>query len=321
VGTGPPLAVIGTENFYADLLTQIGGSRVRATSFLNDPNADPHAFESNAQDAALVADAKLVIVNGLGYDAFMQKLLGASSKPDRVVLDVQQLLGLPDTVNVHVWYGPATMPKVAAAVSDALGKLDPQNTAYYAAREQAYLAALKPIADKSAELKAKYAGTPIAFTENVAGYLTDEIGLVVKTPAGFMKAIEQGTDPAPADVAAERDLFTAKAVRVLPHDQGDPRPRPAAGDPDRRRRRDDPAELPDIPGLAARPARGPRAGPGQGRLRQWRHRSSASTTRRSSIAGVASGATSRSRSTRPRSWRSLARTAQARRRSCGSSWV
>ncbi len=93
VDSGPPLAVLGTENFYADLLTQIGGSRVQATSLLNDPNADPHAFESSPQAAASVADAKLVIVNGLGYDDFMQKLLGASTKPDRVVIDVETLLG------------------------------------------------------------------------------------------------------------------------------------------------------------------------------------------------------------------------------------
>jgi len=215
IDSGPPLAVIGTENFYADLLVQIGGPRVSATSFLNDPNADPHEFESSPQDAALVADASLVIVNGLGYDDFMQKLLGASTKPDRVVIDVQELLGVPDDVNVHIWYDPATMPKVAAAATEALAQLDPSNTAYFKARQQAYLAALKPIADKIAELKAKYAGTPIAFTENVAGYQTDQIGLVVKSPVGFMKAVEEGTDPAPIDVAGERDLFTGKAVKVL----------------------------------------------------------------------------------------------------------
>ena len=83
VDSGPPLAVLGTENFYADLLTQIGGSRVAATSLINDPNADPHAFESSPQSAATVADAKLVIVNGLGYDDFMQKLMGASPNPAR----------------------------------------------------------------------------------------------------------------------------------------------------------------------------------------------------------------------------------------------
>jgi zinc/manganese transport system substrate-binding protein len=215
IDSGPPLAVIGTENFYANLLGQIGGPRVRATSFLNDPNADPHEFESSPQDAALVADANLVIVNGLGYDDFMQKLLGASNKPNRVVINVQQLLGLPDTVNVHVWYDPGTMPRVAAAVTSALTTLDPQNAAYFTAQEQAYLVALKPIADKIAELKGKYAGTPIAFTENVAGYMTDQIGLVVKTPVGFMKAVEEGTDPAPIDVAGERDLFTSKSVKVL----------------------------------------------------------------------------------------------------------
>jgi len=215
VDSGPPIPVVGTENFYADLLSQIGGSRVTSTSFINDPNADPHEFESSPSDAAAVADAKLVIVNGLGYDDFMQKLLGASNQPDRVVIDVQQLLGLADDVNVHVWYDPATMPKVAAAATSALSAIDPPNAAYFAARETAYLAALAPIGQRIADLKAKYTGTPIAFTENVAGYLTGAIGLVVKTPVGFMKAIEEGTDPAPADVAAEQDLFTTKAVKVL----------------------------------------------------------------------------------------------------------
>ena len=215
IEAGPPLEVLGTENFYADLLAQIGGPRVHATSFINDPNADPHAFESSTQDAALVADARLVIVNGLGYDDFMQKLLGASSQPDRLVIDVQQLLGIPDDGNVHVWYDPATMPKVAAAATDALARLDPRNAAYFGQQEQSYLAALAPIAARIGDLKSRYAETPIAFTEDVAGYLTDQIGLILKSPVGFMKAVEEGTDPAPSDVAAERDLFTQKAVKVL----------------------------------------------------------------------------------------------------------
>ena len=215
VEAGAPLAVLGTENFYADLLTQIGGSRVVATSLLNDPNADPHAFETSPQSAATVADARLVIVNGLGYDAFMDKLLAASPDPRRVVINVQQLLGVADDVNVHIWYDPATMPAVAAAATAALSQLEPANASYFAAREQAYLASLAPITDRIAALKARDAGLPIAFTEDVAGYLTNAIGLDLRTPVGFMKAIEEGTDPAPADVAAERDLFTAKVVRVL----------------------------------------------------------------------------------------------------------
>jgi len=107
------------------------------------------------------------------------------------------------------------MPIVAEAATAALIKLDPQNAAYYAQNKLAYLARLAPISAKVAQLRAKYAGTPIAFTENVAGYLTDAIGLKLLTPLGFMKAIEQGIDPAPADVAAERDLITGRKVKVL----------------------------------------------------------------------------------------------------------
>ncbi len=215
VASGPPMAVMGTENFYADLLTQIGGSRVQATSLLNDPNADPHAFETNPQDAALVADARLVIVNGIGYDDFMQQLLGAAPDPTRIVINVQQLLGVGDDVNVHIWYDPGTMPKVAQAAAAALGQLDPANAAYYNANEQAYLASLKPLTDEIALLKATYSGAPVAFTEPVAGYLAAAIGLQVLTPEAFQKAIEEGTDPAPADVAAEQDLLTGKKVKVL----------------------------------------------------------------------------------------------------------
>jgi len=215
VNTGPAISVLGTENFYADLLAQIGGSRVAASSILNDPSADPHEYEASPGAAKLVADSKLVIVNGIGYDDFMEKLLGASTKPDRVVINVQDILGVKDDVNVHVWYDPATMPKVAEAATAALTKLDPQNAAYFSAQKAKYLAALKPVNDKIAGLKAKYAGAPIAFTENVAGYLTDAIGLKVLTPPEFMEAIESGTDPAPADVATERDLLTGHKVKAL----------------------------------------------------------------------------------------------------------
>ena len=214
-GVDATVAVLGAENFYADLLAQIGGTKVTVSSILNDPNADPHQYEANPRTAKLVADAELVIVNGIGYDDFMDKLLGASTKPDRVVLNVQDILKKADDDNAHVWYDPATMPKVADAATAALSKLDPRNASYFAAQETKYLAALKPIDDKIAALRAKYSGAPVAFTEPVAEYQADAIGLVVLTPEGFMKAIEQSVDPAPADVAAERDLLTGKKVKAL----------------------------------------------------------------------------------------------------------
>jgi zinc/manganese transport system substrate-binding protein len=53
------------------------------------------------------------VENGLGYDAFLDNLIGASPRSDRKVIDVQALLGLADGSNPHVWYDPGTMPKVA----------------------------------------------------------------------------------------------------------------------------------------------------------------------------------------------------------------
>jgi zinc/manganese transport system substrate-binding protein len=212
---GGPISVLGAENFYGDLLAQIGGTRVTASSILSDPSADPHEYEASPAAAKLVADSKLVIVNGIGYDDFMDKLLGASTKPDRVVINVQDILGVKNDVNVHVWYDPAAMPKVADAAAAALAKLDPANASYFSEQKAKYISALKPFNDKIASLRAKYPGAPIAFTENVAGYLTDAIGLKVMTPPEFMEAIESGTDPAPADVAAERDLLTGHRVKAL----------------------------------------------------------------------------------------------------------
>lgn len=214
-GSAAPIPVLGTENFYADLLSQIGGARVAASSLLNDPNADPHAFESSPQAAVLVADAGLVIVNGLGYDAFMDKLLAASPSPDRVVINVQRLLGVADGANAHVWYDPATMPRVAAAVAAALATIEPANAFYFNAREALYVDSLNPLAAKIAQMKTRFSGAPVAFTEPVAGYLASALGLRVLTPEGFQKSIEDGTDPAPADVADESDLLAGRKVRVL----------------------------------------------------------------------------------------------------------
>ena len=64
-------------------------------------------------------------------------------------------------------------------------------------------------------MKTRFSGVPVAFTEPVAGYLASAIGLQVLTPEGFQKSIEDGTDPAPIDVAGETDLLTRKLVRVL----------------------------------------------------------------------------------------------------------
>ena len=99
------------------MIAQIGGRYVSVTAIKSNPNTDPHTFEASPSVAAEVSAAQLVVQNGVGYDSFMNKIEAASPSPTRKVIDVQTLLGLPDsTPNPHLWYSPKTMPAVAKAI-------------------------------------------------------------------------------------------------------------------------------------------------------------------------------------------------------------
>ena len=209
------VTVTGAENFYADLLHQIGGSNLKVYSFISDPTADPHLYESNAGDARAVADSRLVIENGLGYDGFMDKLLHASPDPNRVVINVQKLIGTQDGANAHIWYDPIVMPRVAQAVASALVELDPAHAATYTSNLATFFDSLRPLNDEIAFLRQRYANVPVAFTEPVFGYMADALGLRVKSPREFMKAVEEGNDPPSAAMAAEQDLITKHRVKTL----------------------------------------------------------------------------------------------------------
>lgn len=209
------ITVSAGENFYGDILHQLGGSKLKIYAFISDPNADPHQFEAAPANAKAVADSKLVLENGLGYDAFIDHLLKASPNSQRQVINVQQLVGAPDGANVHLWYDPTVMPKVAQAAADALATVDPANATTYKANLATVLTSLKTVSDKVAALQPKMQGQPIAFTEPVYGYMAKALGLDVKSPVEFMKAVEEGNDPPSAAIAAEQDLITKHQVKVL----------------------------------------------------------------------------------------------------------
>ena len=209
------LTVSAGENFYGDLLHQLGGAKLRIYAFLSNPNADPHQYESNSGNARAVADSRLVIENGLGYDAFMDKLLGASPNSKRIVINVQALVGAADGANPHLWYDPTVIPRVARAASDALARLDPLNAATYSGNLGRLLSSLQSITDRVESLTSRFRGAPVAFTETVYGYMAQAIGLSVLSPETFMKAIEEGNDPPSQAVAAEQDLITKHKVKAL----------------------------------------------------------------------------------------------------------
>lgn len=213
----PPgvILVVAAENFYGDIAQQLGGRHVSVTSILSNPNIDPHEYESNVQNAVVVTNAQLVIENGDGYDAWMDKLLSASPNPDRLVLTAADIVQykLPD--NEHYWYSPDNAQDVAQAITDSLKKLDPADQADYDVNLAKFKQSLDQIRRSLSTIHAKYAGTPVALTETVFLYQTELSGLTVLTPFEFQKAVAEGNDPPADTVAAFNNQLTQRQVKIL----------------------------------------------------------------------------------------------------------
>src|SRR4051794_5297471 len=174
------IPVVAAENFYGDVVQQLGGDRVDVTSILSSPEQDPHLFEASPKTARALQHASLVVYNGADYDPWMAKLLTASKGAQRTTIVAADLTGKKGGDNPHLWYDPATMPKVAHAVSGALVAADPAHKSEYDANLVKFLGSLKPIDAKVAELRGRYAGVPVTATEPVFGYMADAVGLTMR---------------------------------------------------------------------------------------------------------------------------------------------
>jgi zinc/manganese transport system substrate-binding protein len=219
IGHGPIVAV-GAENEYADVISQIGGRYVMVSAIESNPNADPHSFEASPSIAHVVATARLIVQNSLGYDAYMNRIEAASPSASRHVIDVQALLGLPDsTPNPHLWYLPRTMPLVAQAIARDLSAIDPSHAAYYAANAKRFDASLQPWYAALKAFATKYRRTPVAVTEPVGDYALQAAGAVIKTPFTFQADVMNGVDPSPQGVTLQNGLFDGRKVKVFLYNQ------------------------------------------------------------------------------------------------------
>ncbi len=222
-GQGRILAV-GAENQYANVIAQVGGRYVTTLAIESNPNTDPHTFEASPSVAETVAAAGLVVQNGLGYDTFMERIESASggvgSNSKRKVIDVQKLLGLPDsTSNPHLWYAPRTMPAVARAIAADLSALQPAHAAYFQANAASFERSLTPWHVALEQFATEYPHTPVATTEPVGDYMLEAAGTVNLTPFGLQADIMNGVDPAPQDVTLQNGLFASHRVKAFVYNQ------------------------------------------------------------------------------------------------------
>ncbi len=212
-----PIAVVATTNVWGDIAAQIGGSAVAVTSLIKDPSQDPHEFHASGRDELAVSRADLVIENGGGYDDFVTPMYQSvdSHAPVITATEVADEAGLRLGENEHVWYDAAIVTHMAESISAALTDLDPAHANDFRHGLETFRGALAPVRDAIDELRAREAGTPVAATESLAGYLIHAAGLTDRTPRRFLDAAEDGIDVAPHDLQEVLALFTDHRVRAL----------------------------------------------------------------------------------------------------------
>lgn len=209
-----PLTVVAAENMYGDMARQIGGHYVHVVSILSDPATDPHTYESSVSDAIAVARASIVIQNGLGYDAWMAKLIAASPQASRSVLTAGSISGHALGDNPHLWYDLSAVSSISCAIATVLAQHDPQHTTTYLNNWQRFQTSLTSFSTTIATLHARYHGRAVVATERIYGYVLQAVGLRV-IDEGFERAIENGIDPPPQQVAVVETALHAHQVSLL----------------------------------------------------------------------------------------------------------
>lgn len=209
------IKIVAGENPWGIIASQLGGKYVAVTSFIQNPNADPHLFEASSADAALVAQANIVIINGLGYDTFLNEMLSASGNNPATIY-VNQLLGITrQGSNPHLWYKLNSLDLVAKTITNDLVKLRPQYRQYFLKNLSTFEEQVNELENLINQIRHRFTNYPVAYTERVAEYLINEAHLKNLTPSGFANAIENGVSPSPKDIIEMESLITQHKIDVL----------------------------------------------------------------------------------------------------------
>lgn len=209
------VAVVSAENFWGSIAGQIAGDKASIQSIIVNPAQDPHSYEPSANDARLLATSQLAIVNGVGYDPWVAKLLAANPDGKRVVLTVGSVLKLHDGDNPHRWYSPADVDSIAYYITADLSKLDPKNADYYSSRLARFETRdLRAYHRLIAQIKHRYEGVPVGASESIFALQAPALGLTLITPTTFMKAVGEGTEVSAQDTIAAQNEIVRHQIMV-----------------------------------------------------------------------------------------------------------
>jgi zinc/manganese transport system substrate-binding protein len=207
-------SVVASTDVWGSVASAVVGDHGKVTSIISGTVADPHSFEASPADTAAITDASLVVFNGGDYDHWVEHVL--EDHPDIPAVDAFSLLAdTQQPANEHVFYDPATAKAVAAQIADRLAEVDADHADVYRANAAEFGKQADEILASERAIGQAHPGASVVATEPVAHYLLVNAGITDKTPEGFANAIEEDTDPSPADLAAMLDLINGRKVSAL----------------------------------------------------------------------------------------------------------
>ena len=186
------LKAVATFSILHDFVKNVGGDRVDVQSLVG-PSGDAHVYQPKPSDAKTIADAKVVFVNGLGFEGWIDRLIKASASKAALVTatkGVKPRKAEDDHghggADPHAWQSVANAKLYVANIRDALTAADPAGKATYEANATAYLAKLEAL---DAEVKAEVAKIPadrrkIITTHDAFGYFAGAYGVSFIAPQG-----------------------------------------------------------------------------------------------------------------------------------------
>lgn len=177
-----PIKVVASLNFYGEAAQAVAGKYGQTVSVIDNTAVDPHEYQPATVQAEQVAKANVVILNGLGYDQWMNDLVKANQNGSQTVVNVgRQIAGQKNGANEHVWYRPQTMKKLA----------------YYLAKK--YVSSLTAIDQQIEKCRQLAQKQKVDVSEPVFDYALENLGYQIND-RHFEKAIEDGNDPSPKDI-------------------------------------------------------------------------------------------------------------------------
>ena len=219
-GSGP-IKIVASTNVWGSVANLVAGDLATVDAIIFDTNQDPHSYELTARDQLLINEADIVIMNGGGYDDFMQQAIDADPTP-AITVNAFMASGDDETRNEHIWYDVDQVGDVAAVIGAALGSVDESKFDEVDARVtdfQEKLAERKATLDKNkARLLTAYVSQEqlsVFLTEPLAEYLIEDAGYIDATPKEFSEAVEEDRDVPPAVMKECTDLIKSGGVGAI----------------------------------------------------------------------------------------------------------